>query len=116
MDVLIVDDSKFQRSQIQSMIEEKGNNCLLASDGLEALEVIENNKGKIDIIFTDLLMPVMDGVEFLKTLKENNNEIKVVVISANIQKPVKEECLNLGAAGFINKPVEPDLLDKYLLT
>ncbi len=71
-----------------------------------------------DMIITDLLMPVVDGIGVLRGLNEKNCPIPVVVVTADIQESTKRECLQLGAKAFLNKPHNSDdlraVLDKFL--
>ncbi|RQD66741.1 MAG: response regulator [Tindallia sp. MSAO_Bac2] len=77
---------------------------LTAGDGWEGYQVYE--KEKPDYILLDLLMPVMNGVEFLKLFRDKNpdTQTEIVVLSADVQRMVKEEVLDLGVLTFIHKP------------
>lgn len=106
--ILIVDDSNFIRKTLSRILEETNHELLEAANGQEALEVI--NSKKPDCMILDLLMPVMDGVATLQTLKEKGLTIPVIILSADIQESVREECFNLGVKDFLNKPPHKDKL------
>lgn len=106
--ILVTDDSPFQRKIITSVLAEEGYDLIEASNGKEALIITE--KKKPDLILLDLLMPDMDGFKFMEAARENNIDIPVVVLTSDIQDTTKEICLKLGAAGFVNKPVEKENL------
>jgi two-component system chemotaxis response regulator CheY len=110
--VLIVDDSMFSRSMIKKVVNKIGHEAIEAANGLEGLKKIIDEKP--DIVFTDLLMPEMDGVGLLTAVKEKNLEIPIVVVSANVQNTVRQQCLELGATEFFNKPPDKEKLQKYL--
>ncbi len=110
--VLIVDDSMFSRSMIKKVVKKVGHESIEAGNGREGLEKIIDEKP--DIVFTDLLMPEMDGIGLLESLKEKNLGIPVVVVSANVQDTVRQQCLELGATEFFNKPPDKEKLQKYL--
>jgi two-component system chemotaxis response regulator CheY len=110
--VLIVDDSVFSRSMIKKVVNKIGHEAIEAANGLEGLKKIIDEKP--DIVFTDLLMPEMDGVGLLTAVKEKNLEIPIVVVSANVQNTVRQQCLELGATEFFNKPPDKEKLQKYL--
>jgi CheY-like chemotaxis protein len=110
--VLIVDDSMFSRSMIRKVVKSLGHEAIEAANGREGLVKIIDEKP--DIVFTDLLMPEMDGVELLTAAKEKNLEIPIVVVSANVQDTVRQQCLELGAAEFFNKPPDKEKLKKYM--
>ncbi len=110
--VLIVDDSMFSRSMIKKVVKNSGHESVEAENGREALEKIIDEKP--DIVFTDLLMPEMDGIELLTSLKQKNLGVPVVVVSANVQDTVRQQCLELGAVEFFNKPPDKEKLLEYL--
>lgn len=100
--ILLVDDSKFQRKCISQMLCGLGHEVSEAENGEMGLQMIE--AAKPDMIITDLLMPVLDGVGLLRGVKEANCTIPVIVVTADIQESTKKECLQLGAKAFLNKP------------
>lgn len=106
--VLIVDDSKFQRGQLSKTLIASGYEVSEAGNGVEALQKIKAEN--FNLIVTDLLMPEMSGIELLKELSTNNNKTPIIVLTADIQEPVKQECLDLGAKAFLNKPFNSEIL------
>jgi len=110
--ILIVDDSKFQRMIISNLIKKLGHNVTEASSGQEALDVLSDNK--FDCITLDLLMPDISGIEVLETIKSNNLNINVIVCSANVQGIIKSQCYELGAKKFLTKPIDIDQLKETI--
>ena len=107
--ILLVDDSNFTRRHISSMLDGKNYNVIEAADGESCMERVERDKP--DCIILDLLMPKKTGTEVLKALKSAGSETPVIVMSADIQDAVKNECRELGARSFFNKPpIAADLL------
>jgi len=107
--ILVTDDSNFLRRRTCSILKAAGHQITEASDGVECMQLIEQNNP--DVVFLDLLMPIMDGFEVLKTLKGMAHSVPVIVLTANIQESVRNECLQLGASNFISKPpTEGDVL------
>jgi DNA-binding response OmpR family regulator len=105
--VLIVDDSPTARSIIIRILQ--GRYVLeTAGDGMKALEAVAENPP--DLIILDLLMPGVDGIGVLRTLKERHSKVPVLVVSADIQESTRARVLDLGARLFINKPVAKDAL------
>ena len=100
--VLVVDDSLFTRLNICKMLHEAGHETIEAANGQEGL--IKVSSDKPDVILSDLLMPELDGIGFLNALRENNIDLPVVIISADIQATKRQQCLTLGTAAFVNKP------------
>lgn len=99
--LLIVEDSWLSRRVLCKILKEKGYEILEAASGPEALEILRSKSP--DCILLDLLMPEMEGREVLKILREQGSKIPVIVITADIQKTTRSECLELGAIAVINK-------------
>ncbi len=109
--VLIVDDSGVMRKIVERALRQAGleiGEVLEASNGAEAL--VEVEKGSPDIILSDINMPVMDGLEFLKNLAklEAGKGVPVVMITTEGSEARVVEALSLGAKGYIRKPFTPE--------
>jgi len=100
--ILVTDDSIFLRRITCNILKAAGHSISEAANGLECLRMLEQEKP--DAIFLDLVMPEMDGLTALKQLRENGNTTPVIILTADIQDSVKEECFQWGAADFLNKP------------
>ena len=100
--ILVVDDSLFARMNICDMLQEAGYETLQAQNGREGLEKVLSEKP--DCVLSDLLMPEMDGIGFLTSLRAMEITTPVIVLSADIQDTKRKQCLELGTAGFISKP------------
>lgn len=107
--VLIVDDNKDLLTFLSEEISSKYN-VVTATNGREALEVVEQNMP--DIIVTDLMMPVMDGIELCRQLKSDKkySPIPIIVLSAKHDDRAKVEGLTIGADDYITKPFNCDVL------
>jgi len=110
--ILVIDDSKFARRRTADLLRSWGYEVLEAGDGQEGIGVIAGQQP--DCVLTDLLMPEMDGYAVLERLREMNSPPPTFVLSADIQIASKERCESLGAAGFINKPYDPEELRALL--
>ncbi|WP_448213151.1 response regulator [Colwellia sp. MEBiC06753] len=107
--VLICDDSNLARKQVlRSLPESWEVDTQLATHGLEALDVLRNKP--IDVMFLDLTMPELDGVGVLQAIKDEAIDVKVFVISADIQPEMQSKVLGLGAKAFIRKPINAESL------
>lgn len=108
--ILITDDAAFSRRMIRKAVQQTNHEIVEAANGLECLEVIANQSP--DCILLDLLMPELDGLGVLKSLREKGSKIPVIVLSADIQESVTQECLDLGAAIILRKPPKaPEIID-----
>jgi two-component system chemotaxis response regulator CheY len=105
--VLIVDDSSVLRKIVERALRQAGlelSEVLEASNGAEALAQVE--KGGLDMILSDINMPVMDGLEFLKNLAgvEAAKGVPVIMITTEGSEARVVEALSAGAKGYLRKP------------
>ena len=109
--VLIVDDSAVMRKIVERALRQAGldiSEVLEAGNGAEALAEVQ--KGSLDLILSDINMPVMDGLEFLKSLAamEAAKGVPVVMITTEGSEARVVEALSAGAKGYLRKPFTPD--------
>ncbi|MFZ5517518.1 MAG: response regulator [Candidatus Zhuqueibacterota bacterium] len=102
--ILIVDDEDFIRSLLDSFLSRQGFVVLQAKDGIEAAAIIKQHP--LDLIFLDIQLPAMNGMQILKMVKELNSDIPVIMISGNVSEEIALETLKLGAFDYIKKPVD----------
>ena len=100
--ILVIDDSLFQRKKILSIIKGLGHDVSEAENGEQGIEVAQNYQP--DCIFCDLLMPVLDGFGFLEKFNSMDLKTPVIMLTADIQDSAKNNCMELGATLFLNKP------------
>lgn len=105
--ILIVDDSSVMRKIVERALRQAGlvlKNVFEAGHGVEALEILR--KEKVALILSDINMPNMDGLEFLRQLRaqELANEVPVVMITTESSEDHVREALVAGAQGYIRKP------------
>jgi len=117
LNMLIVDDSYSMRSVIRKIITLSGfkmNQCYEAQNGREALEILSEKW--VDVIISDINMPEMNGIEFLKHLKQDNlfKEIPVIFVTTEGSRERMQEAADAGAGGFLKKPFLPEELRKLL--
>lgn len=107
--ILIVDDDEINRDVLSEVLSSVSKNIYEASDGQEALEIIDNNF--IDIILLDLNMPIMNGIDFYKAHKEKSDiTIPTIIISSSEEQTRVVEILKLGADDYFVKPFNSELL------
>ena len=109
--VLIVDDAAFMRMMLEKILTQQGHTVLEAENGQECLDILQNEM--VDVCVLDIVMPVMDGTETLKRIKELYPEVKVVMLSAMSLEDIVKLSLQLGADAFVVKPfIEECLLER----
>lgn len=107
-DILVIDDDKNIRYVLKEILQLEKYNVLLASNGLEALEVYE--KEHIDLVIVDIMMPEMDGYEFTKALRLTNSQLPILMISAK-QLPIDRKMgFVAGIDDFMSKPLDVEEL------
>jgi DNA-binding response OmpR family regulator len=107
--LLIVEDNASLQNYLKLILEEKYQ-IVTANNGVEALEVLEKNK--VNLIISDIMMPIMDGYALLKELKENNQyrSIPVIMLTAKADKEDKLNALRIGVDDYLLKPFDEDEL------
>ena len=111
MKVLIVDDERAIRNSLGEILTDEGYEVETAEDGAVALQKVE--KEKFDVIFCDIKMPGMDGIEVLGKLTEMGIDAAVVMISGHADIDTAVECIKKGAFDFVQKPLD---LNRILIT
>ncbi|OUL33777.1 hybrid sensor histidine kinase/response regulator [Nostoc sp. T09] len=112
--ILIVDDKWENRSVIVNLLEPVGFTVVEASQGQEGWEQVKAHKP--DLIITDLVMPVMDGFEFIKSLRQSGQfkEMAVIASSASVFAIDQYKSIDVGADAFLPKPIEAETLLELL--
>lgn len=110
MKILIVDDSALSRRILTKILMMEDNNLIEANNGLSAIEIFSIEKP--EIVFLDLNMPDINGIEVLKNFKEISPDSKIIVATADLQESTKKIVMENGAFSVINKPFnESEILD-----
>lgn len=110
--VIICDDSRLARKQMERALAPWNLDITHANHGLEALEAIRAGKG--ELLFLDLNMPMMDGYEVLERIRSQDLPVLTIVVSGDIQPEAHQRVRNLGALDFIQKPIDLDHLGRSL--
>ena len=118
--ILLVDDEDMIWEVVINMLSELGYEVILAENGKEAVEICTENKGAVDLVILDMLMPVMNAHEAFPLLKQNVPDIKVLLASGYVEEEDVQDLLAAGALGFMRKPYRlkdlarkiRDILDK----
>lgn len=102
--ILVVDDDKNTRRLLQAVLEVENYVVSTASNGEEALKVLDSQH--IDLVVLDIMMPKMDGYEFTQTLRECNNNLPILMISAKHLPEDKRRGFLVGTDDYITKPID----------
>ena len=113
MKILVVDDSRTMRVIITRVLAQLGmKDVLEAGDGREALEVFKNNP--VDAVLSDWNMPVMNGLEFLKEVRQINKTIPFIMITTEAERGSVVAAIQAGVTDYVVKPFTQDALRKKL--
>lgn len=104
VNILIVDDDKNIRKLMQVVLERQGFKVYTASDGEQGLKVIDGVK--IDLAIVDIMMPNMDGYEFTKALRDANDDLSVLMLSAKQLPEDRKKGFVAGIDDYMTKPVD----------
>jgi len=111
MKILIVDDSLVHRSILRNHLRKMGcSDFVQAASGGEALEKLSN----VDLVLTDWNMPGLTGQETVLKMREQNNSVKIVVITSDTDEKVKTQAIEAGANGIIFKPFSFSIINESL--
>lgn len=113
--ILIVDDEKIERRGIKFLLKQIGVKLEIyeASNGKEALEFLQKNN--VDILFTDIKMPFMDGIQLINEVKKNNMKNKIVIFSGYEEFEYAKFAAKMGVLNYILKPVDPKEFEETIL-
>lgn len=104
--ILVVDDSSLARRTLRQICESAGHTVEEAANGAEGLEKYFLHRP--DLVFLDMVMEHMTGLEVLRKLREMDPNARVIVATADIQSTTRSDAENLGAFAVINKPFTRD--------
>lgn len=104
--IMVVEDDRNAGRLMRTVLEQNGYSVVLASDGQEALDVMD--KIKVDLVLLDLMLPVMDGFEFLDTIRSQGCDVPVMIITAKELPSDRKIGFKLGTDDYMVKPVDEE--------
>ena len=115
INILIAEDNLINQLVIKKMLETKGYNVTLTNDGQKCIELFSKNSN-FDLIFMDLRMPEMNGIEATKYIRETlkNNLVPIVALTADVTLETQNNISNYGMNDYLLKPINNELLQKIL--
>ena len=108
--ILIADDEERIRRLVSDFLRRDGYTVLQAADGGQAMELIDQKLGSIDLIILDVMMPVYDGWSVLRHIRSKNTEVPVMMLTARTEENDEVFGFDLGADDYITKPFSPIVL------
>ena len=111
--ILVAEDNAINQKVAKTLFKNIGYEVEFAKHGLEVLDMV--NKTKYDIIFMDIMMPEMDGIQATIELRKMKNDVPIIAMTANIAKDEKANAIASGMNDYITKPVRIDTVKKILI-
>jgi two-component system, cell cycle sensor histidine kinase and response regulator CckA len=102
--ILVVDDQELIRDLLEDWLQAQGHNVLLSSNGPEALEIFTEQGQTLDLVFLDVTMPNMSGLEVLEQIRATNTTLPVLMSSGYLKQAALPDLNRLGYSGFLQKP------------
>ena len=118
--ILVVDDQEVNRTVLEGLLQGKGYQVVLASDGDRALDLLEENRAQYDLMILDLCMPGRGGLDVLKAHRflEPKNPVPAIILTANQSEEARLDSLDAKAEVFLTKPLDTrhllDTIDRIL--
>jgi two-component system, cell cycle response regulator DivK len=108
--VLYIEDDQANRTLVRRVLEAEGYVVLEAANGLQGLDMV--NAERPDLVLVDISMPDMDGYEVTARLRSMDDvgQVPIVALTANVMRGDRERALEAGCSGYIQKPLDIDLL------
>ena len=110
MNILLIDDEPAILEFLKRFLLKKKHHIQTESSGITALELIKKDPGKIDLIFTDVRMPGMNGIDVIKAINKIGIQIPIIMVTTENHESILLEAMSLGAKDYLIKPIEQELL------
>ena len=113
--IMVVEDHAINQQLINLLLKQLGYQPKIVQNGLEAIQ--ELNESNYDLIFMDVIMPVMDGLQATRDIRANakiNNRPIIIAMTANALQGDREKCLEAGMDDYIAKPIQPGAVEKVI--
>jgi two-component system alkaline phosphatase synthesis response regulator PhoP len=116
--IIIVEDDIPSIRYYETLLKNSGAEVIIFRNGKEFIDYITEDKGKIDLVFMDFLIPLINGIECLRFFRKERKKVPVLILTAYSSEQSKTEAYLAGCNEYILKPVYPEkilfLLEKYL--
>jgi CheY-like chemotaxis protein len=118
--IVIVEDDRPSIKYYETLLKDSGADTVVFRTGKEFVDYIRQEHKKIDLIFMDFLIPLINGIECTRIFRKNHKNVPVIMITAYSSEQAKAEAFISGCNEFILKPIYPEkivfLLEKYLIS
>lgn len=112
--ILVAEDQPMNQKVACKMLEKLGYRSLVANNGEEAIQLLEQHRSEIQLILMDCRMPILDGISATKTIRSTQDTIPILALTANDSEEDQLACMQAGMDGFLAKPLKKDKLSAML--
>ena len=116
--IVIVEDDLPSIRYYETLLKNTGANLLIFRNGKEFVDYVTQEKGRIDIVFMDFLIPLINGIDCLRIFRKERKTVPVLILTAYSSEQCKTEAYIAGCNEYVLKPIYPEkiffLLEKYL--
>ena len=110
--VLVVEDNDTNLRLIQFILESLGAKVIVAFDGVQAVALATREKP--DLILMDIQIPIMDGLECTRRIRETDDRVPIIAITSYAMKGDREKALEAGCTDYVEKPIQPERFVPFL--
>ncbi|WP_227428894.1 response regulator [Psychrobacter sp. I-STPA6b] len=114
INILVVEDNFINQKVACKLLEKLGYQSVVADNGQQALDILAKKRKQIDLILMDCRMPYMDGLEATRNIREQQDDIIIVALTANDTPEDREACMQAGMNDFLSKPLKKEVLEETL--
>jgi len=108
--ILVVDDEPMALKLVQTILEKRGFEVLVSTNGHDALKILKAQRGSIDLLITDIVMPEMDGTRLAMKAVEYEPDLPVLFMSGFVTEDEVDQAASINQYAFIRKPFRPATL------
>ena len=102
--IIVAEDEEYNFALIKIIFEKEGMNILWAQNGEEAIDIYKNNS-VVNLIFMDIKMPIMNGLDATRAIKKINKDIPIIALTAYTLPEDRDLCFEAGCDEFVTKPI-----------
>jgi len=112
--ILIADDESLNHLFYREILSEDTYDIIFTENGIEAINALQENSGKIDLILMDMKMPDMDGFTATREIRKFNSEIPIIAQTAYAYRDDFDKAIDAGCNDYISKPIHEDILNSKI--
>lgn len=114
LSILLAEDVFANQMLVRTILEKAGHRVTVVENGADAVSTVAREASALDLVLMDVQMPVMDGMEATRRIRQAGHTLPILALTANVLREEREACLDAGMNGHIAKPVTPQALNQAI--